>query len=130
MRTTSPVKGATALFLAASAAAALLVSAPTARADDSAYKICKDTHGTRLSPGGRTIPRYDYARGDSGICVTGLQELVSRFGLTPWEQSGGNFADGAFGARTDSAVRRFQSTHGLDADGIVGPRTWEKLVTG
>ncbi|APE20146.1 MULTISPECIES: peptidoglycan-binding domain-containing protein [Streptomyces] len=130
MRTPRPAKGVTSLLLAAVSAGALLMAAPAAHADDSAYKICKDTYGTRLSPSGYGIPRYDYSQGDSDICVAGLQELVARFGLTSWEQSGGNFTDGVFGARTDSAVRRFQSNHGLAPDGIVGPRTWEKLVTG
>ncbi|MFD9479564.1 peptidoglycan-binding domain-containing protein [Streptomyces nojiriensis] len=35
-----------------------------------------------------------------------------------------------FGARTSWAIRRFQSAHSPDADGIVGPRTWEKPLTG
>ncbi|MFJ5834370.1 peptidoglycan-binding protein [Streptomyces sp. NPDC093089] len=130
MRMHRPAKGAAALLLAAVSAGALLVSAPAAHADDSSYKICKDAYGTRLSPNGYVIPRGDYSLGDSGDCVAGLQELVSRYGLTAWEQSGGNFVDGAFGARTDSAVRRFQSNHGLVVDGIVGQRTWEKLLTG
>ncbi|WP_055526442.1 peptidoglycan-binding domain-containing protein [Streptomyces graminilatus] len=130
MRITRPTKGVISLLIAAVSAGALLVSAPVAQADDSAYKICKDAHGTRQSPNGFTIPRYNYSRGDSDQCVAGLQELVAQYGLTSWEQSGGNFVDGVFGARTDSAIRRFQGSHNLDPDGIVGPRTWEKLLTG
>ena len=36
-------------------------------------------------------------------------------------------ADGVFGAYTGGAVRSFQFLNGLEPDGIVGPRTWEKL---
>lgn len=36
--------------------------------------------------------------------------------------------DSVFGAATKKAVQRFQSTHNLDADGIVGPLTWAALT--
>lgn len=35
--------------------------------------------------------------------------------------------DGAFGAKTEAAVKDFQRKHGLTADGIVGPKTWAAL---
>lgn len=35
--------------------------------------------------------------------------------------------DGCFGAQTELAVKKWQSAHGLVADGIVGPITWAAL---
>lgn len=35
--------------------------------------------------------------------------------------------DGSFGPTTELEVQRFQSAHGLEADGIVGPLTWQAL---
>lgn len=37
--------------------------------------------------------------------------------------------DGDFGPATELAVMRFQGQHSLETDGIVGPKTWEKLET-
>ncbi len=36
-------------------------------------------------------------------------------------------ADGRLGIRTKTAVRDFQLANGLEADGKVGPKTWNKL---
>ena len=37
--------------------------------------------------------------------------------------------DGKIGSRSREAVKRFQSDNGLNADGVVGRQTWEKLKT-
>ena len=34
------------------------------------------------------------------------------------------YIDGIFGKNTKLAVMEFQSCHGLKADGIIGPKTW------
>lgn len=36
-------------------------------------------------------------------------------------------ADGVFGQKTDTAVKKFQKEHNLTADGIVGAKTWTEL---
>lgn len=37
-------------------------------------------------------------------------------------------ADGVFGPKTTAAVRNFQASNNLSVDGIIGPKTWEKLL--
>jgi putative chitinase len=59
-------------------------------------------------------------RGSTGDAVAQLQKTLRNL----------NFAvavDGDFGPGTEVAVTRFQSEHGLTADGIVGPATWKAL---
>jgi peptidoglycan hydrolase-like protein with peptidoglycan-binding domain len=60
--------------------------------------------------------------GDSGILVTLLQRLLYSAGATPWG------IDGKYGAATLAAVKEFQSTRRLAADGVVGPKTWGVLT--
>ncbi|MEV7547962.1 peptidoglycan-binding protein, partial [Streptomyces sp. NPDC089915] len=62
-------------------------------------------------------------KGDNGSAVKAVQTQLNRYGA-------GLAVDGAFGDGTDGKVRGFQSSHSLDADGIVGPDTWRALVTG
>lgn len=58
--------------------------------------------------------------GNTGSTVRTLQRLLI---------SNGYFVqvDGVFGALTEVAVRAFQSSRGLKADGVVGSRTWALL---
>ena len=37
--------------------------------------------------------------------------------------------DGIFGDALDAAVRKFQSEHDLDPDGVVGPLSWRKILS-
>ncbi len=56
-------------------------------------------------------------RGDNNENVKLMQE---KLGISP--------AVTNFGPKTEEAVKEFQRKHGLTADGIVGPKTWEMIV--
>ena len=57
-------------------------------------------------------------QGDKGQQVKALQKLI-----------GGLTVDGIFGAKTKAAVQSYQKKYKLAVDGIVGPKTWGKLLS-
>jgi peptidoglycan hydrolase-like protein with peptidoglycan-binding domain len=61
--------------------------------------------------------------GSTGESVKTLQQQLNSSGYSLT-------ADGAFGSNTLAAVKSFQSSKGLTADGIVGPLTWSSLGSG
>ncbi|MER5555947.1 peptidoglycan-binding protein [Streptomyces sp. NPDC002793] len=67
---------------------------------------------------GRTI-----GRGASGPAVKAVQVQLNMY-------RNQLAVDGAFGPATAAAVTKFQQSRGLPADGIVGPSTWQKLISG
>lgn len=60
------------------------------------------------------------AVGSRGDCVKSLQQSFAALGV-------GLSIDGDFGAQTEKAVRAFQSSQNLKADGVVGPATRDRL---
>lgn len=58
---------------------------------------------------------------DTGIEVFKLKELLQK-------QGANIVVDETFDAATQEAVVAYQKAHGIDADGIVGYRTWEALL--
>ncbi|MCB1001006.1 MAG: peptidoglycan-binding protein [Acidimicrobiales bacterium] len=59
-------------------------------------------------------------RGDAGSRVTVLQQALVDHGVT-------TFVDGSFGPATETSVKTFQSTNGLEPTGIVDQATAEML---
>ncbi|MEU3455630.1 peptidoglycan-binding protein [Micromonospora sp. NPDC006766] len=62
-------------------------------------------------------------RGSTGTAVGVVQGLLVAAG---WSIT----VDRVFGAKTDAAVRAFQKAKKLTVDGVVGPKTWARLVNG
>ena len=71
-----------------------------------------------------TIELSKLRKGSRGSEVKALQRLLigSGFGC------GASGADGIFGGDTLTAVKAFQKSNGLEADGIVGRDTWTKIL--
>jgi len=63
-------------------------------------------------------------RGDRGREVVDLQTRLQALGL----DLGNRGIDGVFGPRTALAVKAFQQSIGILADGLVGPTTWREIV--
>jgi N-acetylmuramoyl-L-alanine amidase len=60
-------------------------------------------------------------RSGRGVYVNLLQRLLNQYGYSLIE-------DGIWGAKTLSAVKKFQAGKSLAADGIVGKNTWNRLI--
>ncbi len=73
-----------------------------------------------------SYPGYPLSVGSVGSDVMKIQEqlnaISNNYPLIPKL-----VPDGIFGERTQEAVRVFQSVFGLNADGIVGSRTWYRI---
>lgn len=59
---------------------------------------------------------------------TGTQVKVLQWLLNHTTDYTSGVVDGIFGTKTVAAVRAFQQAKGLTVDGIVGKKTWEKLL--
>jgi hypothetical protein len=67
-----------------------------------------------------TYPGTLFRHGATGESVKAIQRELTNQGYPCDDESN-------FGDRTKACVIEFQSEHGLQPDGIVGPLTWEKL---
>ena len=60
--------------------------------------------------------------GSQGNAVTGLQYALNLLGESVP-------TDGNFGPQVDAAVRDYQTRQNLAVDGVVGPQTWQSLIS-
>src|SRR5215212_654447 len=109
---------------ASSAMAAAMLAGPAAQiaaaqtsSDGSAQpNLASESPANRAIGGGEDrAAQMELRLGSAGQAVAALQRKL------------GVEASGYFDEETDQAVRIFQGNHGLEVDGIVGPRTWYAL---
>ena len=106
------------------------VQAPVSNTDDWVAKLQAECNKQGFSnqkvdgiPGANTLKGCPtLKKGASGNITKLLQEKLVKLGYST------NGVDGIFGSGTYSAVREFQKTLGLSADGVVGQNTWRKLL--
>jgi murein L,D-transpeptidase YcbB/YkuD len=68
------------------------------------------------------------ARSEKGRAVEIVQQCLVELGFhLPLSTQKSGLMDGIFGIETEEAVKQFQKTQGLVADGMVGPLTLAKL---
>lgn len=91
---------------------AIAAGAPAAAAAPAAVRTANDT--------AVTLPLL--ADGSRGETVRAVQALLNGLGYSA------GTADGLFGVNTAGAVKRFQASGGIAADGIVGRDTWHRLL--
>lgn len=114
----------TAEEIARAKAAAGVVSTAEAEkpASTSTSKPASKPASTSKSEGVADVPTI--RKGDKGLAVKIMQRLLMAEGATLPKYG----ADGDAGAETIAAVKAFQTTHSLDADGVCGPLTWAALA--
>jgi hypothetical protein len=79
------------------------------------------TTPTPTAPATVPVPTATLKPGDTGAQVKQLQRALAAAGYSP------GAIDGSYGPGTKAAVAKFQSAHGLTADGIAGPKTLAAL---
>lgn len=69
-------------------------------------------------------------KGSSGNAVKTLQRLLRQLQYVNLDGKTRIIVDGSFGSNTEAAVKRWQAKHLDGVDGIVGVKTWNKLLNG
>lgn len=74
-----------------------------------------------------TYPGMTLRPGQRSEDVRHMQTLLNQIAIT-YTAINPQTVDGAYGNNMSAAVRRFQQQFGLSADGLLGVKTWEKIV--
>ena len=69
-------------------------------------------------------------KGSKGRAVLTLQRLLRALRYVNTDGKALIAADGSFGNNTEAAVKRYQKNAAIGVDGIVGIKTWNKLLNG
>ena len=69
-------------------------------------------------------------KGSTGEAVKTLQRLLRQLQYVNTDGKTLLIVDGSFGSNTEAAVKRYQQKHLNGVDGIVGIKTWNKLLNG
>ena len=69
-------------------------------------------------------------KGSTGAAVKTLQRLLRQLQYVNADGKTLLIVDGSFGSNTEAAVKRWQQKHLNSVDGIVGIKTWNKLLNG
>ena len=69
-------------------------------------------------------------KGSTGEAVKTLQRLLRQLQYVNTDGKTLLIVDGSFGSNTEAAVKRYQQKHLNSVDGIVGIKTWNKLLRG
>ena len=69
-------------------------------------------------------------KGNTGEAVKTLQRLLRQLQYVNTDGKTLLIVDGHFGSNTEAAVKRYQQKHLNGVDGIVGVKTWNKLLNG
>ena len=69
-------------------------------------------------------------KGSTGAAVKTLQRLLRQLQYVNLDGKTLLIVDGSFGSNTEAAVKRYQQKHLNGGGGIVGVKTWKKLLNG
>lgn len=92
------------------------------RYNGSAENIAPSSSATPKLNRNITVSLPEIQNGDIDVSVAMLQAALKYKGYNP------RWVDGEFGAQTGTALKAFQSDHGLDVDAICGKNSWAELV--